>query len=281
MTRFECDEATTEARIELLRHYMSQHVLSDQGFVCTSANSCRRSVLIDRHGRERTDRTFSEGQLSHVGRHYDLILDGLPLRVLVIAMETGREDVGVTLADRCLQLARSASLPFASRNPHMRGTTSVLRASFGRSPSDDRAGEMIRLPGEREPVHIFDCYAMANIRLCSATLTGTSTSKGTSAMSGNCLRHLAATIEILEPTLVIVQGVPVAKDVDTIVNSSESVTSELSMVTISGVPAALTSFAHPSAKSLHQHWGRLTSADYLWDTVVPTVNLARTQLGFR
>jgi len=260
---------------------MRQHVLSDEGFVCTSADSCRSSVLVDRNGEGRTDRTFSEGQLSHVGRHYDLILDGLPLRVLVVAMETGREDVGVTLADRRLQLARSASLPFASRNPHMRGTTSVLRASFGRSPSDDRAGEMIHLPREHEPVHIFDCYAMANIRLCSATLAGTSTSKGTSAMSRNCLRHLAATIEILEPNLVIVQGVPVAKDVDTIVTSRKSVTPELSMVTISGVPAALTTFTHPSAKSLHQHWGRLTSADYLWDTVVPTMKLARSELGFR
>ena len=66
-----------------------------------------------------------------------------------------------------------------------------------------RIGELIELPAESEPVHLFDCYAMANIRLCSATLAGTSTSKGTAVMSRNCLRHLAATIAILAPTVVI------------------------------------------------------------------------------
>lgn len=281
MITFECDSATTAARIGLLEGYMSENVFGADGFVCANADACRRSVLVDSQGRRRDDRSFSEGQLSHVGHHYDLLQDRLPLRILVVAMETGREHVGVTLADRRLQLAQSASLPFASRNPHMRGTTSVLRASIGRPPSDDRVGELIALPSEPDLVHLFDCYAMANIRLCSATVAGTSTSKGTATMSRNCLRHLAATIEILEPTVVIVQGVPVAKELDALVSTRERITPELRMATICGVDVALACFTHPSAKSLSQHWGRLTSANYLWDTVVPTMKLARANLGLR
>jgi hypothetical protein len=127
-------------------------------------------------------------------------------------METGREDVGVILDERRLQLAKSAALPFSSRNPHMRGTTRLLRAAIGRPPADDRPGELIAMPNEPEAVHLLDCYAMANIRSCSATVTGTSSSKGTPTMSRNCLRHMAATIEILEPTLIIVQGAKVAPD---------------------------------------------------------------------
>lgn len=279
MITFECDSATTAARIELLQDYMSKNVFGADGFVCASADACRRSVLVDPQGRRRDDRRFYEGQLSHVGHHYDLVQDGLPLRILVVAMETGRDHVGVTLTDRRLQLAQSAALPFSSRNPHMRGTTSVLRATIGRSPSDDRAGELIELPNEPEPVHLFDCYAMANIRLCSATVAGTSTSKGTAVMSRNCLQHLAATIEILEPTMVIVQGIPVAKDLDALVTTRERLVPELRTATICGVDVALACFTHPSAQSLNQHWGRLTSADYLWDTVVPTIELARANLG--
>lgn len=279
MSELRCDAATTSVRIALLTDYMDRSVLGPHGFLCSSADDCRRSVLLGRDGKERIDRSFSEGQLSHVGEHYDLLLDGLPLRILVVAMETGRDDVGVTMPERRLQLARSAALPFGSRNPHMRGTTSLLRSCLGRAPSDDRVGEMIELPDELDPVHIFDCYAMADIRLCSATLAGTSTSKGTRVMSRNCIRHLAATIEILEPTLIVVQGIPVAEDLATLISRSERITSELSMVAISGVPAALACFTHPSAKSLHQHWGRLTSADYLWNTVLPTVKLARERLG--
>lgn len=279
MTTFEGDSATTATRIELLQGYMKENVFGDDGFVCTSADSCRKSVMVDAQGRRRNDRSFSEGQLSHVGHNYDLTQGGLPLRILVVAMETGREHVGVTLADRRLQLAQSASLPFSSRNPHMRGTTSVLRASIGRSPSDDRTGELIELPSESEPVHLFDCYAMANIRLCSATLAGTSTSKGTALMSRNCLRHLAATVEILEPTVVIVQGIPVAKELDSLVTTRERIVPELRMATLAGVDVALACFTHPSAKSINQHWGRLTSADYLWETVVPVMNLARARMG--
>lgn len=276
---FESDSATTQARIELLRDYMDQHVFGQAGFVCESAAACRRSVMFDTRGNPRDNRCFSEGQLSHVGHHYDLTSNGSPLHILVIAMETGREDVGVTLEDRRLQLAQSAALAFASRNPHMRGTTSALRAAIGRQPADDRLGELIDLPNEPAPLHLFDCYAMANIRLCSATVAGTSSSRGTRTMSRNCLRHLSATIEILEPTMIIVQGVPVADDLEPIVTTRERLSDELRLVTIGGVDAVLASFTHPSAKSLHQHWGRLTSADYLWDTVTPPSNWPADTLG--
>lgn len=279
MPRLASDPATTLVRIDLLRDYMDEHVFGPDGFVCSSADSCRRSVMLDQRENPRGDRSFSEGQLSHVGHHYDLTSDGTPLRILVIAMETGREDVGVSLDDRRLQLARSASLTFAKRNPHMRGTTSVLRAAVGRAPGEDQAGELLDLPNDGAPVHLFDCYAMANLRLCSATVAGTSSSKGTPTMSRSCLRHLAATVRILEPTMVIVQGVPVERELAPIVRDRERLSPHVRLATVADVDCALAAFTHPSAKSLHHHWGRLTSADYLWDTVVPTMSMARQRLG--
>jgi len=93
MPLFDCDSATTLARIDMLREYMDNHVFGVDGFVCSSDDSCRRSVMLGTDGTLRNDRRFSEGQLSHVGHHYDLTSDGTPLRILVIAMETGRDEM--------------------------------------------------------------------------------------------------------------------------------------------------------------------------------------------
>jgi hypothetical protein len=257
---------------------MAVHVLGPGGFVCTSVTECRRSALVARDGRERPDRCFSAGQLSHVGAHYDLAEDGRPLRILVIAMETGRTDEGVTLEARRRQLATSASLAFRSRNPHMRGTTQALRLAVGREVGEDRDGELLALPDTPAPVHLFDCYAMANLRLCSATGRGTSSSKGTRTMSRNCLRHLAATVGILQPTLCIIQGLAVARDLTPLIGRREPITGRLDRVHLAGVETLLAAFTHPSAQSVAHHWGRLT-APYLGEVVAPTIREARRVLA--
>jgi hypothetical protein len=275
---FATDPTTTAARVARLRAYMDTHVLGPGGFVCASLADCRRSALVARDGRERPDRSFWAGQLSHVGAHYDLTEAGRPLRLLVIAMETGRADEGVTLEARRLQLAASAAKPYRSRNPHMRGTTQALRLALGREPGEDRAGELLTPPGAPAPVHLFEGYAMANLRLCSATVRGTSTSKGTRTMSRNCLRHLAATVGILQPTLCVVQGSRVGDDLAPLLGRREALTAHLARVELAGVETVLASFTHPSAQSAGQHWGRL-NAPYLRDVVAPTLREARRVLA--
>jgi hypothetical protein len=278
--RFATDPTATAARVDRLRDYMAAHVLGPGGFVCTSLTDCRRSALVARDGREKPDRRFSTGQLSHVGDHYDLTEDGRPLRILVIPMETGREDEGVTLEARGLQLATSAATAFRARNPHMRGTTQALRLAVGREVGEDRRGELLDLPGAPAPVHLFDCYAMANIRLCSATVRGTSTSTGTGTMSRNCLRHLTATVGILQPTLCIIQGRRVASDLAPLIGRREPITERLERVHLAGVETLLAAFTHPSARSAGHHWGRL-NAPYLRTVVAPTIREARRVLAAR
>lgn len=58
---------STDRRIAALRTYMDTNVLGPSGFCCGSYETCRDSI---REG----DRFF-EGQLSHVGRHFDLQMD--------------------------------------------------------------------------------------------------------------------------------------------------------------------------------------------------------------
>jgi len=225
--RFSDDPARTAIRVAQLDEYFTAQVLDGTDMICRDLTTCRRSATTDRFGRRRPDVAYAAGQLSHVGAHYDLVEDGRPLRILVVAMETGRPDENVTMPRRRAQLSASAAQPMSGRNPHMQGVMNALRVAVGRAPGGDRAGELLDMTGRADPVHLFDAYAMTNLRLCSAFRAGSTDSRGTRVMSSNCLRHFAATVRILEPTLCIVQGVEVARQVITLLTTAQEITPNL------------------------------------------------------
>ena len=157
----------------------------------------------------------------------------------------------------------------------MRGVTSALRLAVGREPGADRDGEHLRLDGARSPVHLFDAYAMANMRLCSAVVSGTKKSLGNPTMSRNCAPVTwQRRSTILEPTLCIVQGVEVYKALTALMSRRRQIAPHLEQARIAGVDTLVAAFTHPSAMRLTDHWGRLTSAPYLYETVVPTIKAA-------
>ncbi|MFC0505715.1 hypothetical protein [Micromonospora costi] len=267
------DTAATAGRARRLAEYMGQHVLAVSGTcVCRRLGSCQRAVLFDRRGTSRPEVDFAAGQLSHVGRHYDLMLDGVPCRILVIAMETARLRESVTLDQRYVEVMDSARLPYRDRNPHMKGVANALRLALGREPGDDRKGEHLRVDGLGRPVHIFDAFALGNLRLCSATVGGDMKSLSNPTMSRNCLPHLAATIKILEPTLCIVQGVQVHKTLTEVMSSRRSLAPHLEQVRLAGVDTLVADFTSPSAWGT-QGWGGLTHS-YLRGTVAPALRVA-------
>ncbi|MGV9806797.1 hypothetical protein [Micromonospora chersina] len=267
------DTLTTARRVDALRRYMTEKVLGPSGeCVCRKLGSCRRAALFDRSGALRPDVDYAAGQLSHVGRHYDLKLDGVPSRILVIAMDTARLRESVTLDQRYAEVMESARLPFSSRNPHMKGVASALRLAIGREPGSDREGEQLRPADLPSPVHLFDAYAMANLRLCSATVGGEMKSLSNPTMSRNCLPHLAATITILEPTLCIVQGVEVYKTLTGLMSSRRQLAPHLEQARLAGVDTLVAAFTHPSARGV-QHWGGLTNS-YLREEVAPALRVA-------
>ncbi|MFG2052843.1 hypothetical protein ACGFI9_02330 [Micromonospora sp. NPDC048930] len=267
------DTVATTRRVDQLRQYMTEHVLGPSGAcVCRKLGSCRRAVLLDGLGAPRPGVGYAAGQLSHVGRHYDLELGGVPSRILVIAMETARLREGVTLEQRYAEVMESARLPFTRRNPHMKGVASALRLAVGREPDSDREGEQLNLDGLPSPVHLFDAYAMANLRLCSATVGETMKSLSNPTMSRNCLPHLSATIKILQPTLCIVQGVEVYKALTALMSSRRQLAPHLEQARLAGVDTLVAAFTHPSARGAHR-WGGLTYP-YLHEAVAPALRTA-------
>lgn len=268
-----CDRSASALRQAALTVYMDHHVLRPTGFCCSSAVQCRSSAM----SRSKPV-TFAEGQLSHLGWYYDIESEGMPLRILVIGMETGRPDVGVTLTMRRQQILESAALPARQRNPHMIGVTHALRVLHGRTIGDDVAGEMLSLGPGHEDAHMFDAYAMANVRLCTSVRAGTMNSYPTAVMTRNCVRHLRETIRILEPTVCVVQSSAIPKMLSPIVTHRSMLSPHLAEVEIAGVRTLMAEFTHPTAWG-EDNWGRWSNMPYLQNVVIPTLTAARARLG--
>lgn len=152
-------------------------------------------------------RVFAPGQLSYVGSHY-VLNDALgPLRILVIGMQTGEDRSHTTMKFRAGQVLGAAAQSQRDSTRHMDATAAALGVLLGVDPHDDT------VVVDDSPVHLFNCFALANASLCSAAKPGA----GIDPLVGrggsppdifykNCRPHLQATIAALRPTVVIVQG---------------------------------------------------------------------------
>lgn len=268
--RISSDIEATRRRRRRFRYYMNGNVLREKDFVCSSWDECESSVP--------STRSFTEGQLSHLGKHFDLSTDGRPLRVVVVGQEVGaRGGPRITMARRYARVHHEIGLigrfegdaDHKGRNPHMRGTTLALRALFDR-PGTDHPGEFIDVDGER--IHMFDCFALVNRLLCAAHLRGTSTGKSTKTMLSNCERHFTASLEILEPTIVVIQGIKVWKWSQDVLVPTRGHGQTLYECDLAGGRVCVCVFTHPSA------WGpdRWDSphSSYYRQVVRPTIRRA-------
>ena len=238
---------------------------------CPPRNASRPVVRLTT---SRTPRLF-EGQGTHVGAHYDMYEDGTEWRVMVIGMETGRADEHVSNAARTVDQDDAIRMTFNQRHAHMRGTTSALRVAFGGEFGGDRAGELLDLGEQREAVHVMNAYALVNMRLCSATKGGSFRSAANSTMTNNCFPHLVRTVEILEPTLCILQGMGAYKDVAHCMRVIEELTPNLAAVQFGTHRTMFFRGNHPSAARSTTGYGTVSPSEYFRRIVEPSILEAR------
>lgn len=267
---FDGNPAATTDRIARLDDYFRSNVLDNKHFICSSWRHCEASIS--------AGSTFKEGQLSHVGNHYDLQHEGQDLRVVVVGQEVaGQGKSRITMAERYAGVHDGSGLTrrfdgergHKRRNPHMRGTTLALRTIFGLAGTE-HATEFLYL--HDQSVHIFDCFALVNRLLCAAHLAGTSTGKSTKTMLNNCERHFRSTLEILEPTIVVIQGIKVWRWSQSVLKPLKERSENLIECDLAGRRVMVAAFTHPSA------WGpdRWDSpgSSYLQKVVRPTLKRA-------
>jgi hypothetical protein len=280
----EADLQATRRRIARLRRYVAGNLLTDQAFICPHYQQCK-------HSRHPGD-VFREGIMSHVGRHLDLFLAGRPLRVVVVGQESGwtkgpgarkrRRRVSLDTRYQAIhdfigrQRRYYAEPGYPGRNPHMRGTTSVLRVIFGKGLGTRFEEELVH-PTNGRPFHIFDGFALVNRLLCSAGPKDSSQGRPTPTMFQGCLEHFTATMSILEPTIVVVQGSGVEKWTQGVFARTRSYSDHLHAAHLAGQRLLLCTFSHPSAHGVLR-WGDSLDAPYLTTVVVPTLQEAIRRL---
>jgi hypothetical protein len=259
----------TARRTARLAEYMSNAVLDDEkAFRCSSFRRCQESA------ETKPGVKFFEGQLSHVGLHYDATVDGAPFRVLVVPLDAGHERSRVSLIERREEQVRvRIGESWGDHNQHMKGVVLALRLAFGGSAGTDSEGEWLKTAGG--PVHVFDAFAMANLTLCSAIVPrgkgrrSGAPSKTTATMRRNCLVHLGSTISILQPTLVIGQGAPVRDTLREEFDFNRRLAELVWIASIGGARFVWVPLKHPS-----RNWFFLSSP-YLHDAVIPSISLGR------
>lgn len=257
----------TRERIEALEAYFAAHVHSGGCFLCRHQAACRAS---------RPSNAFYEGQLPHVGRYYDLEIEGFPTRVVIVGQEYGTGERLVELSRRSSMIGDSARSGFRRRNPHMKGTTSQLRLLLGREIGDDGEGERL-LDG-----HVFDGFALVNYLLCSSLKEargefagGAGKGDSSPTMRQNCGEHFVRTLEILQPTLILVQGQGVRRWIGAALRLPA--TGQIAeRASVGEREIDVLTFDHPSAGGRSGYWGNSTRSQYLVDVVQPAIRLHRS-----
>lgn len=270
--RLTSDPARTAARQHALDEYVTANVLAEE-FLCRHYSQCKASH----------SGVFYEGQLHYLGRHYDLLFDDSPLRVIVVGQEYGHAPARVDAQARYDMIMRSglesrfkAEAGREARNPHMRGTTNVLRLLFGLKLAADHDSEFVSLNGER--VHIFDAFGLVDYLLCSAVGTdGSMRGLATKTMMANCQSHFREVLRILEPSVIVIQGKGFWTSIKNAFDSVTQRSDQIYTVRLGATKALAAVFTHPSAR-FPNNWGANYQTPYLLGTVAPAIAHIRTQL---
>lgn len=264
----------TRSRIQELEEYFDCKVLHENQFVCQHHQECLSSC---------GGSHFYEGQLHHIGKHYDIEIDGKPSRLVMVGQEYGHPPSRVGLRSRSNMIRDSASSGFRGRNPHMKGTTSLLRLLLRRAVGDDELGEKL-FPNQS--THIFEGFALVNYLLCSAVeprdlrevhrveqrtrhprgLRGQSSA----SMQKNCANHFLRAVEILDPTIIVLQGFGVRNWLGKALGLQRH-TKPIEQINFGTTARTVMTFMHPSAPSSGWWGNSLKQSKYLQGTVIPTV----------
>lgn len=268
-----CDLNQSKQRQQRLKAYLTANVMANNRFLCANFRECKSSH----------PGIFYEGQLHHVGDYYDLSVDGKPLRVVVVGMSYGHKPAKVTMEKRRHMVVVETGLKkefkagnvLPHRNFHMKGTTNLLRLLFNIPLGIDHASEFLQV-NDYDKVHMFDAFSLVNYLLCSAIKSDDSTTdKSTGSMRQNCRDHFRHTLEILEPTIAVVQGKGFQDLVKKSMDSVKSVDNSdlVYQVQLEKNEFHLLTFSHPAARN-NTGWAS-ESSSYLLDTIAPIVKKIR------
>ena len=275
------DPERTGKRFRRLHEYVRQNLLVNGQFICKHYSSCLASSP--------NPDAFYEGQMSHLGEHYDLTVDGQDFRIVFVGQEYGSRHRCVTLEERTAMVDPKRG--FKGRNPHMKGTTSLLRLMLGRAAGvaigrESYCASLILCPraisSVASPWSISYCARLSRRRESTTDRARALRAKPCTEIG---TEHFRATLEILEPTVIVAQGQSVRSWIECPLGLGlrrkppgrydGPVTPETTR--IAGRPVQVLTFYHPSAPYTGW-WGRSPDSKYFKKVVEPIIRSWRASL---
>lgn len=254
------DREDSLRRYNRLNEYLISALYEEERFTCAHHRSCAASC--------KGGKVLQTGEAPGVGPCYSLIVDGKPLRIVVVGISVGWESGTVSgkilhsLEQRTNGVHNETFLP---SNPHMKGTILALQTLFGQEAYVNKDGhhskELFGVRIKSGLVNLSMCYAMVNRVACSVGPVPSRRDATKAVLHQNCEQHFRNYLNILEPTVVIVQGIHIQLPAGLAANDTA----------IS--PPFVFQFTHPRAG--RYRWSTHRNR-YYQDTVAPRLlNIAR------
>lgn len=197
-----------------LRKFYNDNGISVGSFCCPNLDSCLKASY---------PRPLHNGAEAHIGSCY-----GESLRIVIVSLDTGHKS-----SDMNDRRSGIESVVWDTANPHMKGTITLIKTLLN--------GLII------EPANIHKYYAMVNSAKCSGA--DGSRDKVNSKLYGNCHKYTIQEISLLEPQLIITQGVDAANTFKREAIDTNSLSPIFKVLGIDKVSAGwLTSLVHEYVK---------------------------------
>lgn len=260
-------------RTQLVEYVHSKLLTPGLQFICQNCeNLCRPSA-------ERRQCHFAPGAMLHLGSHFHLDdEEGRTFRIAVVGQERASSESHVSMEMRTKAIMNKAN-GLSTINPHLRGTRDLLSLLFGAGGTDS-------MNIKAEPrAHVLDAFCLTNATLCSAhkIVGGKVTTKGapTDTMVSACHDHLKSILQILEPTVLVLQGEHARQSTEQVLSLSLPFDSVIEAA-IGNEPVLVCALSHPTSHpsrpgQRHTGWGSANTA-YFRETIVPLMNDVRTRL---
>jgi hypothetical protein len=253
---------------------MDTEIFNDSTFLCSCYKDCKSSH----------NSLLYKGPLRHLGKKYDLTINGKSIRIMVVSQELSHREKFIAFNENCdAKMEREKVRQYNQRNDRMKGTTDVLRIFFRKYLGTDSDSEYLTFSNGKN-CHMFDAFSLVNYLLCSVQKGDKGmTRNSTSIMKTNCQQHFRKVVEILEPNIIIVQDKSSWRTVEKSFENIKymSYRYPVGQAVINGDTVFIALLLYPSARNNGNKFNWESSAyfGYKFNFVNPAISLIQKNIG--
>jgi hypothetical protein len=261
------DELATKERLKKLERYVDTKIFRGDTFLCSCYEDCKISH----------NSLLYKGPLYHLGKKYDLTINGKSVRIMIVGQEFGHHKNFIAFNEYYdKKMEREKIRQYNQRNNRMKGTTDVLCIFFRKYLGTDSNSEYLTFSNGKS-CHMFDAFSFINYSVCSALKKDKGMDRNsTSVMKTNCQQHFEKALEILEPNIIIVQDRNLWRMVEKSFENIKymSYRYPVGQAIINGETVFIALLLYPSVRNRNKD-----DSGYIFNVSKPTISLIHKNIG--